>query len=228
MHEIRAITIDLDDTLWDTMPVLKRAEQRLFAWMQDNHPRVAELFPKEKAIELRAQVVSEHADMLHDLTFVRRVVLSRMGVAAGYGEAWVDEAFDVFDDARNDIDPFPEVRPALEQLRERFVLIAVTNGNADLVKIGIDDLFADIVYARDVGAAKPDAKIFAAAVEAGGAKAAETLHAGDHPEYDVHGAREAGLHAVWVNRLQRQWPDDLSPPATTIDHVGELMALFDD
>ncbi len=74
MNEIRVITIDLDDTLWDTMPVLKRAEKRLFAWMQEHYPRVAELFPKEKVIELRAQVVDEHAHMLHDLTFLRRVV----------------------------------------------------------------------------------------------------------------------------------------------------------
>ncbi len=228
MKEIRVITIDLDDTLWDTMPVLKRAEKRLFTWMQEHYPRIAELFPKHKAIELRAQVVREHADMMHDLTFLRRVVLSRMGIAAGYGDDYVDDAFDVFDDARNDIEPFPEVRPALERLRKRFSLIAVTNGNADLVKVGIDDLFADIVYARDVGAAKPDARIFAAAVAAGGARAAETLHAGDHPEYDVHGARQAGLQAVWVNRLQREWPEELSPPATTIDHIGELTALLDD
>ena len=228
MKEIRVITIDLDDTLWDTMPVLRRAERRLFAWMQAHYPRIAEMFPKEKAIELRTQVLSEHADKMHDLTFMRRTVLSRMGVAAGYGDDYVDEAFDVFDDARNDIDPFPEVRPALEQLRERFVLIAVTNGNADLVKIGIDDLFAEIVYARHVGAAKPAAKIFDAAVEAGGARKDETLHAGDHPEYDVHGAREAGLHAVWVNRLQREWPADLPPPPRKIAHIGELAGLLDD
>ena len=44
----------------------------------------------------------------------------------------VDAAFDVFDDARNDLELFPEVRPALESLRKRFVLVAVTNGNANL------------------------------------------------------------------------------------------------
>ena len=46
-------------------------------------------------------------------------------VVAGY---WigriVEGAFEVFDDARNDLELFPEVRPALEALRDRFVLHA--------------------------------------------------------------------------------------------------------
>lgn len=228
MKQIRAITIDLDDTLWDTVPVLKRAEQRLFEWLQTNYPRIAVDFPRERTMALRAEVVNEHPDMLHDLTFLRREVLARMGAAAGYGEDYVDAAFEVFDDARNDLEMFPEVRPALERLRERFVLVAVTNGNANLTKIGADDLFEDIVYAREVGAAKPAARIFEVAVDAGGASASETLHAGDHPEHDVHGARLAGLRTVWVNRMQREWPEHLSSPEHTVGHVGELAALFDD
>lgn len=227
MKNIRAISIDLDDTLWDTVPVLKRAEKRLFRWFQQCYPRVADMFPQERALELRAEVFAEHADMIHDLTFLRRAVLARMGAAAGYGEEFVDAAFAVFDDARNDLEPFPEVRPALERLRQTFVLVAVTNGNANLEKIGIDDLFDEVVYARHVGAAKPAREIFDAAVAAGGADMRTTLHAGDHPEHDVQGARRAGLQTVWVNRLERQWPDDLAPPERTVSHIGELLALFD-
>lgn len=228
MKGIRAITVDLDDTLWDTLPVLRQAEKRLFEWMQTHYPRVAGMFPRQQAVELRKKVVAEFPDMVHDLTFLRRTVLGRMGVAAGYGDDYVDDAFEVFDDARNDLQLFPEVRPALEALRERFVLIAVTNGNANLEKIGADDLFEDVIYAAAVGAAKPAAEIFAAAVAAGGAAVHETLHAGDHPEHDVHGARAAGLRTVWVNRLERDWPDRLPDPDATVSHVGEIAALFDD
>lgn len=227
MNEISAITIDLDDTLWDTLPVLKRAEKRLFGWINEHYPRVATMFPKEKAIALRAEVFAEHPHMLHDLTFLRRTVLSRMSAAAGYEDDFVDAAFEVFDDARNDLELFPEVRPALEALRERFVLIAVTNGNANLAKIGADDLFEDVIYAGTVGAAKPAAAIFEAAVEAGGAAVHETLHAGDHPEYDVHGARQMGMKVVWVNRMSREWPESLPPPENTIIHIGELPGLLD-
>ena len=227
MKHIRTITIDLDDTLWDTPPVLKRAERRMYAWFAEHYPRIVSMFPPEKMWDIRKQVVEDHPEMLHDLTFLRRKVLTRMGGAAGYGSDYVDGAFAVFDDARNDLEPFPEVRPSLESLQKRFVLVALTNGNARLDKIGIDDLFHDIVYAEQVGAAKPDARVFDAAVNVGGATKEETLHVGDHPEYDVDGARRAGLGTVWVNRNGSEWPAELAPPDRVIRHVGELEAVFD-
>ena len=74
MKHIRTITIDLDDTLWDTPPVLKRAERRMYAWFCEHYPRVVEMFPPEKMWDVRKQVVEEHADMKHNLTFLRRTV----------------------------------------------------------------------------------------------------------------------------------------------------------
>ncbi len=160
--------------------------------------------------------------MAHDLTFVRRTLLMEMATAAGYTNFRVEDAFAVFEAARNEVEVFPEVRPALLALRERYTLIAVTNGNASLEKIGIDDLFDDHVNAAMAGAAKPDRAIFDAAVEAGGARSDETLHVGDHPLYDVHGAREAGLRTVWVNRNGAAWPDEYAVPDIEVRHVGEL------
>ena len=76
------------------------------------------------------------------------------------------------------------------------------------------------------GAAKPARPIFDAAVQAGGASAAETLHVGDHPLIDVHGAREAGLRTVWVNRNGAAWPDEYEAPDIEVQHVGELAELI--
>ena len=222
MKEIRTITVDLDDTLWEIYPVIRRAEQRLRDWLGQHYPRITEMFSLEDVAEVRARVLEIHADMAHDLTFVRRTLLVEMATAAGYTNFLVDDAFAVFEEARNDVEVFPEVRPALHALRERYTLIAVTNGNANLDKIGIADLFDDHVNAAAVGAAKPDRPIFDAAVRAGGASAAETLHVGDHPFYDVHGAREAGLRTVWVNRNDVAWPDEFAAPDIEVCHIGEL------
>jgi putative hydrolase of the HAD superfamily len=222
VKEIRTITVDLDDTLWEIYPVIRRAEQRLRDWLEQHYPRITEMFALEDIAEVRARVLEMHADMSHDLTFVRRTLLMEMATAAGYTNFLVDDAFAVFEEARNDVEVFPEVRPALRALRERYTLIAVTNGNANLHKIGIADLFDDHVNAAGVGAAKPDRPIFDAAVQAGGASAAETLHVGDHPLYDVHGAREAGLRTVWVNRNDASWPHEFAAPDIEVRHVGEL------
>jgi putative hydrolase of the HAD superfamily len=222
LNQIRAITIDLDDTLWEIHPVIHRAERRLRDWLGEHFPRVTELFSPEAALELRRQVALDHGDCSHDVTFLRRGVLARMAQAAGYPDALVDEAMEVFDRERNTIDLFPEVRPALEALRGRFVLIAVTNGNAKLERIGIDDLFDDCITAGRAGAAKPNRQIFEVAIRAGGAAAHETLHVGDHPEFDVLGARNAGMPTVWVNRRGGEWPDHLPRPDGVVEHVGQL------
>ena len=226
MKDIRTITLDLDDTLWEIQPVIRRAELRLYEWLGERYPRITEMFTIEEMRILREEVFRKHPDKLHDLTFLRHTILVEAATAAGYTEFLVDEAFAVFDDVRNDVEMFPETRPTLVALAERFTLIAVTNGNANLEKIGIDDLFHHHINAAMAGAAKPARPIFDAAVQAGGASAAETLHVGDHPLYDVHGAKEAGLRAVWVNRNGGEWPDEYRAPDLTVNHVGELLELL--
>ena len=226
MNGIRTITIDLDDTLWEIHPVIRRAEQHLYEWLGRNYPRITELYQPEDLRELRTQVIAEFSDRTHDLTFLRHTVLGRIGVAAGYGTHFIDEAFSVFDAARNDVELFPEVVPALEVLGERFRLIAVTNGNANLETIGIRHLFDDVVTAALAGAAKPAPQVFEMAVRMGGASKAETLHIGDHPLYDVEGARAAGLWTAWVNRNEAAWPCEYPSPDLEITHVGELCALL--
>lgn len=226
MNDIRTITLDLDDTLWAIHPVIKRAEERLYSWMGEHYPRITELYGPEELRQLRADVMAEYRDRTHDLTFLRRTVLTRIGEAAGYGSAYVDDAFAVFDEARNDVELFPEARPALVALRQRFTLIAVTNGNANLDKIGIRGLFDGVVSAAMAGAAKPARAIFDMAVAAGGAIAEQTIHVGDHPLYDVHGAREAGLRAVWVNRNGDAWPEEYPAADAEVQHVGELHDLL--
>ena len=226
MKDIRTITLDLDDTLWEIQPVIRRAELRLYEWLGERYPRITEMFTIEEMRILREEVFKKHPDKLHDLTFLRHTILVEAATAAGYTEFLVDEAFAVFDDVRNDVEMFPETRPTLVALAERFTLIAVTNGNANLEKIGIDDLFHHHINAAMAGAAKPARPIFDAAVQAGGASAGETLHVGDHPLYDVHGAKEAGLRAVWVNRGGDEWPDEYQEPDATVSHVGEILEIL--
>jgi 2-haloalkanoic acid dehalogenase type II len=226
MKDIRAITIDLDDTLWAIHPVIHRAERCLYEWLGEHYPRITAMSSRDAIMAKRMAVADEFPEHSHDYTFMRRLVIGRLGVAADYGDDLVDDAMEVFDSVRNDVQLFPEVRPALVALREQYVLVAVTNGNADLKRIGIDDLFHEFVSARTAGAAKPAQKIFDAAVSAGGAESQQTLHVGDHPEFDVHGANSAGLRTVWVNRNGRRWPNEFSQPDRIVTHVGQLPAVL--
>ena len=102
----------------------------------------------------------------------------------------------------------------------------MTNGNADLERIGIGELFDGFVSASMAGAAKPARAIFDAAVKVGGARVDQTVHVGDHPLYDVHGARDAGLRTVWVNRTGAEWPDEYHAPDVEVHNVGELDGIL--
>lgn len=226
MKGIRTITLDLDDTLWAITPVIERAEKALYEWLGEHYPRITELFKPGDLLQMRQDIVAENVEKSHDFYFLRRTVLGQVGAAAGYGDAPIEGAMQLFQALRNDVEVFPEVRPALTALGERFNVIAVTNGNANLETIGLRDLFDDVVAAASVGAAKPSQAIFDVAVDAGGAGHHETLHVGDHPEADVVGANEAGLRSVWVNRNRDDWPQHLQRPDAIVRDVGELLSLL--
>ena len=227
MNRIRAISLDLDDTLWAIGPVIRNAEASLRDWLAEHFPDVVAQFSTEDMLNVRRNVMAAHPAMRHDLRFIRKAVLAHVAVESGYDAAeLVEPAFDVFDRARNTVDLFPDVVPALEILGERFTIIAVTNGNANLDRIGIRHLFDDVVTAVDAGVAKPARPIFDAAVSAAAAEPDEILHVGDHPETDIDGARRAGLKTAWVNRTADAWPGHLEEPDAVVATIRELRELL--
>ncbi|MGH8192827.1 MAG: HAD family hydrolase [Woeseiaceae bacterium] len=227
MLHIRAITLDLDDTLWEIAPVIQRAEAELWRWLERHCPAIAEKFSAEAALEIREQIILEHWDRTHDFRYLRKMALRHMLDACGYPDDFIEDAFNVFDVERNKVRLFPDVVPALEALAQHFTVIAVTNGNANLQTIGIRHLFSDVVTAIDAGAAKPERLIFDEAVARAGVAAAETLHVGDHPEIDIVGAKEAGLCTAWMNRHGIAWPRHLPAPDVIVASVGELHGILE-
>ena len=219
----RVISLDLDDTLWPVAPVIASAEKILLDWLKVRYPRAARGHTSESMRAARTRLAIQYPERSHDLTFLRRHALARQFQAAGYAESGCDEAMEIFLEARNRVEFYDDVRPALTRLRAAYRLYAVSNGNADLERCGIGDLFEGHVTAISAGAAKPDARIFAALAEMAGVSPEEVLHVGDDPLADVVGARQAGMQAVWLNRDSRTWPVALAPPARTISTLAEIL-----
>jgi putative hydrolase of the HAD superfamily len=143
----------------------------------------------------------------------------------GYRTFDVEGAFAVFFVARNAVEPFAEVRPTLERLARRYTLASLSNGNADLRMIGLDDVFAFSLNAIEVGAAKPDPRMFEAVRQRMAARPEQIVHVGDDPEHDVRGGRNAGFRTVWVNRAGRPWPGGTRADAE-IGDLAELEAVL--
>lgn len=207
---IRAVTFDLDHTLWDLEDVLPRAEQLAYDFLARGYPRAAERYSVERLRELRMEIYRQREDLRHNVTELRKQVYRQVASDCGYDESLVEGAFAVFLQARHDVILYDDVLPLLDALRGHYVLGVITNGNAEIERVGLADYFDVVVSAGEVGAAKPDRVVFEAACHRAGVPAAETAHVGDEPHSDVIGAAGYGMRAVWLNRLGSPWPEELA------------------
>ncbi len=207
-----ALSLDLDDTLWPIWPSIERAEQALDAFLREHCPRTAQRYPVHKMRRLREKIALAHPEYAHDFTHQRKLSLLHALNECGDGEQHAEAAFESFHVARNQVDFYPDVMPALARLSARLPLAALTNGNADLGRIGIQGHFQVFVSAREHGHAKPDTPIFMATCARLGLAPSQVLHIGDDPLLDVVGARRAGMPSCWINRKKERWPVDLPRP----------------
>lgn len=222
---IKAITFDLDDTLWDVWPVVIRAEQLLHDWLTTHYPHIPAQFTPLELRELCGEIASTWPAIAHDRTLLRKEALRLAAQRVGYAEFAVEAAFAVFYAARNAVELFEEVRPVLERLAQRYTLASLSNGNADVDLIGLSDVFTFSLNAIEVGAAKPELPMFEAACQRLATRPAQIVHVGDDPEHDVQGAASAGFRTVWVNRTGRDWPGGPRAEAE-ISNLAELEAVL--
>ena len=224
--KVRAICFDLDNTLWDVWPVIIRAEQKMYDFLAQRYPRVVAGMTVEMMRAAREQTAAAHPQMRHDFTFLRKQTLREHAREFGYAEAMVEEAFEAFIRARNEVDLYPDVLPALDRLAARYRLFTASNGNADLGRIGIAHFFERTVAARHVGALKPDPAIFHKVIEGTDLQAHEVVYVGDDPLLDVEGARGAGMQAIWIDRQGGEWPPQIAPASYTVRSLTELVELL--
>ncbi len=105
-------------------------------------------------------------------------------------------------------------------------MVSISNGNADLTRIGLRRYFSACVSAREIGVAKPHPRTFLTACNRAGHPPECTLHIGDHPHQDILGAAEVGMKTIWMNREGIEWNHEHRPDAEvcSLYDVTELLA----
>jgi len=226
-RRFRLATVDLDDTVWPCMPVIRAAEEALYAWLSEYTPRLAEAHDLVSLREHRRVLKETRPELAHDVTALRHAALSALLSEHGYPDTLAEVAMDVFRRARNQVQPYADAAPALARLRQEMCVVAVTNGNAEVRHTPLRDAFDRVLTAAEAGAMRPDPALFHMAMDWAGAAPAETLHIGDDPIRDVDAARRAGLASVWVNRDGLTWPDGLPPPVHEVRDLRGLLRWLD-
>lgn len=227
---VQLICFDLDNTLWPVEPVIARAEAETWRWLASRAPDVVAQIDVDAMRRRRNALFAAQPDYIHSLSALRRDAMTAAIVDVGYGaveaRALSQLTLDEFLVHRNAVEFFPGALAVLEKLAGRYRLAALSNGNADLSRIGVDHLFDVVLSAEKVGRAKPDPAMFARALADTGLAAHEALHIGDHPEQDVQAARDHGLVAVWANPLRLPRPGTVPAEVYAFEDFGELEGLL--
>ncbi len=226
MTEIRLITFDLDNTLWDVGEVLHHAEQQMRQWLDANVPEYTRTLDRDALTKIRTAVVTERPQLGHNVSALRQEVLFRGIVSCGYpateARRYARSAFATFFQARQEVVFFEHALEALGELAASYQLGALTNGNADIQRVGLDRFFSFAFSSADVAASKPAPDIFHAALNHAGVAPQQCIHVGDNLIDDVHGAGSVGMHTIWVKLSDQPNTIGHTQPSEVVEDLAEL------
>lgn len=132
-------------------------------------------------------------------------------------------------DAHVGVTVYPEVPAALDALRGRFRLAVLSDADDDFILPCIERnglSFEAVVTSEELRAYKPHISVFRETCRRLGVEPEHAAYVGDSPWADIAGARNAGLHAVWVDRHGNDWPEGIEPPPATVTSLDELASLL--
>ena len=198
IKNIRAISFDLDDTLYDNLPVIQKAYFALYNHLITHYPEIKARYNFKSFLEHASEFQIKNKNTV-DLSLLRRQHISELLSVSEKNNPKVELAFEVFWKARQNVTLYPGVFNILEALSSKMPLITISNGNASTKAIGIDHFFEFSISTKDINCAKPDPKIFLFACDKLSIKPHQLLHIGDNLNKDVNGAQIAGCRAVWFN-----------------------------
>lgn len=205
LQPIQVLSFDLDDTLYDNKPVIAAAEQAMLQALALHAPQSQGL-NSEFWWQQRKLLAKTNPDIRHDIGRWRLLGLEAgllsLGLAQSKASNIAELAYAAFLTERTRITLKPEITKLLTTLAQHYRLIAITNGNACINKMGVGELFEFSLQAGPDGRMKPHADLFLAAANRLQVKPGQILHIGDSHRADVLGALNAGCQAAWLDHHQ--------------------------
>lgn len=232
-EQIKAIFFDLDDTLCAYWAASRKGLRQAFdedgfgeesgaaveAWkkvFKSFSPEIKKSHWYERYLESGEPTRTEHM----------RRMLAEMGREDMARATRLSERYAHFRD-RN-LCLFDEAVDVLEFLRGKFKLGLITNGPADIQRqeiatLEIEKYFDHILIEGEFKIGKPHLEIFDDARSQWGYEPDEMLFVGNAFEHDVQGAKNAGWHALWVNKDEEPNPGTQPQPDATITDLWEVV-----
>jgi HAD superfamily hydrolase (TIGR01509 family) len=232
LSHIRAISFDLDDTLYDNMPYIYEAERGLSEYITQYYP-VASVITQTQWQDIRTTALKEQPKLFNDLGLLRATVMTKGFLLAGMPSHLISEAvtdcFDYFYFKRSDFKVHKSARKILKKLAKKLPIAAITNGNVNCKAIGIEKYFSCIVHAGSSHQMKPHRAMFDYVSASLNIPNENILHVGDDLEKDIQGATDAGYQTAWlaVNRSMHLRNEEVSIlPHVQLSELKDLYKLI--
>ena len=120
---IKAVSFDLDDTLWPILPVILKAEKGTNEWLIENYPGVEKLLNSKEMMDIRDKLISQKSDLINQLSKLRELSLVELGIRSGYereeAEIMARESFKIFFSGRNDVKLYDGAEERLDKLKDK-------------------------------------------------------------------------------------------------------------
>ncbi|NEK83647.1 MAG: 5-amino-6-(5-phospho-D-ribitylamino)uracil phosphatase YigB [Pantoea ananatis] len=232
LRDIKAITFDLDDTLYDNYPVIRKTTEASHAALQAFHPALRAITQEDVAAS-RSQLRASEPEIYHDVSEWRRRsvehVMCQAGLTPSEAAAGATQVMDVFHQWRSQVDMPAETHDTLNALAKKVPLVAITNGNAQPEKLGLAHYFQFSLRAGPDGRAKPWLDMYQLAAQRLNIAPEHILHVGDDLTTDVAGAIRFGMQACWINLREgnlMQIEDARLLPHVEISQLASLTSLL--
>ncbi len=229
LRPFKAISFDLDDTLYDNHPIIESAELAFIDYLNKNFSELAELTRKQWLLYKNLEI-KQFPELAHDVSLARQQTLSRVmtiyGIPQFKAVEYAKQAFAHFIKLRSAFTVPQKSIQLLEKIRKSYPVIAITNGNVDEFQIQLDDKFEFILKAGSGFKSKPQGDLFIEAARRLNIEVSDILHVGDHLISDVYGAQNNGAQAVWFNPNRQSLSGARLLPAVEISRLDNLYKLL--
>lgn len=226
---VRAISFDLDDTLYDNRPVIEHAEQWMVAHMRDRYLETA-MYDRSWWHRLKLDLQRQQPALMDDVSLCRRVLLQRGLMEGGMAEAMArqeaESVFVRFLEVRSQIAVPDTTRRILSALAQKYPLVVITNGNVLLERLGLEGQFQHVLKAGGGFRMKPAPDLFTDMARRLQLAPQHILHVGDDVTTDVAGAVHNGYRSAWLNDVGQDWRALRILPDVMLTRLEQLLTLL--
>lgn len=213
----KAILFDVDDTLYDQAVPFMEAYAECFGEKPEVPAEVIYPVTRKYSDAVYSQAMAGEMTMEEMYIYRMQKAFEEFGIRITDQEALDFQK--IYADRQHHIHMSPLMQDILAFCSGRADLGIITNGPSQHQWDKVRSLQAEkwiphenIFVSADVGAEKPDRKIFDYAKRTMRLEDAEIWFVGDAYALDVEGAVNAGWNAVWMNRRGRKIPGDAVKP----------------